>query len=124
MEHLQADPVESLNRCADRGNGLGATLHVVTGKGAWKFRKQWLQQSRYYGKVGHGTKGICASCFAAKDNCLDIEEKFNPQDIAPAQETAVGPNIPFRELSGWSCNGEVPDMLHCVSLGAGRDLVP
>ncbi|CAE7373404.1 unnamed protein product [Symbiodinium sp. CCMP2592] len=109
LEHLQADLVQSLNRYADRGNGLGATLHVVTGKGDWKSRKKWLQQSRYYGK----------------DNWLDIEEKFNePQDIAGAQETAVAPNRPFRELSGWSCNMEVPDMLHCVYLGTGRHLVP
>ncbi|CAE7228652.1 Cpr [Symbiodinium sp. CCMP2456] len=124
LEHLQADLVNSLNHCADRGNGLGATLHVVTGKADWKFRKEWLQQSRFYGKIGHGTHGICARCFAAKHDWLDVEEKFNnPADIARAQETAVGPNIPFRELSGWSCNMEVPDVLHCVYLGSGRDLV-
>ncbi|CAE7214290.1 unnamed protein product, partial [Symbiodinium sp. CCMP2456] len=124
LEHLQADLVQSLNRCADKDNKLGATLHVVAGKADWKFRREWLQQTRFYGKVTHGTNGICARCFAAKNDWLDVKEKFNnDSDVALAQETAVGENIAMKQLSGWSCNMEGPDLLHCIWLGTGRDLV-
>ncbi|CAE7252784.1 spen, partial [Symbiodinium necroappetens] len=124
LSHLQHDLVMSLNQCSDKGNGLGATLHVVAGKGDWKWRKEWLQQTRFYGKVTHGSHGICPRCFAAKNDWVDVKERFNNDaDLALAQETAVGENIAMKQLSGWSCNMEVPDLLHCIWLGTGRDLV-
>ncbi|CAE7021764.1 Cpr, partial [Symbiodinium sp. KB8] len=124
LSHLQHDLVMSLNQCSDKGNGLGATLHVVAGKGDWKWRKEWLQQTRFYGKVTHGSHGICPRCFAAKNDWVDVKERFNnDEDVARAQETAVGENIAMKQLSGWSCNMEVPDLLHCIWLGTGRDLV-
>eukprot|EP00439_Symbiodinium_sp_Y106_P006991 s2757_g1.t1 len=123
LSHLQEDLVKSLNLCADRANGLNATLHVCAGKGDWKRRKEWLQQTRFYGKVTHGSHGICPRCFAAKNDWLDVHERFNNDaDVLRAQATAVGENIALKQLSGWTCNMELPDLLHCIWLGTGRDL--
>ena len=123
LSHLQEDLVKSLNLCADRANGLNATLHVCAGKGDWKWRKEWLQQTRFYGKVTHGSHGICPRCFAAKNDWLDVHERFNNDaDVLRAQATAVGENIALKQLSGWTCNMELPDLLHCIWLGTGRDL--
>lgn len=123
LEHLQQSLVESLNICADRNNGLGFTLHVVSGKGDWKWRKEWLKQTRYYGNV-IGKDGLCPRCLAGStETWLDpVHESFNnPADLQAARATAVG-DIHMKNLSGWQPEMEVPDLLHCCWLGSCRDL--
>ena len=129
LAQIQKEIVASLNQCADRSNAkkLGATLHYVIGKGDWKWRVEYLRPSRYYGRVGSSgsQEGLCSRCFAGKDTWLDVtNEAFNNQaDIEAARLTAVGPTISMHQLSGWHCDMEVPDTLHTIYLGTGRDLV-
>ena len=122
LQHLQESLVESLSLCADKNNCLGFTLHIVSGKGDWKWRKDWLKQTRFYGNAA-GRDGLCQRCLASKDSWLDpLLERFNnATDIQNARATAVG-NIPLRNLPGWQPEMEVPDLLHCCWLGCARDL--
>ena len=123
LQLLQQDLVDSLNKAASLNNGLGFTIHCVCGKADWKFRKDWLQSKRSYAKYINNSEGLCQRCLATKDNWLDLEEKFNePQKIQAALKDAVG-NIALTRLSGWSSTMEVPDLLHVVWTGVGRDLI-
>ncbi|CAE7256453.1 unnamed protein product, partial [Symbiodinium necroappetens] len=121
LEHLQDTLVQSLNVCADRNNGLGFTIHVVSGKGDWKWRKEWLKQTRYYGNAA-GKDGLCQRCLASKNTWLDpVHEGFNnAADLAAARPTAVG-DIHLKNLLGWQPEMEIPDLLHCCWLGSARD---
>ena len=129
LAQIQKEIVASLNQCAERINAkkLGASLHYVMGKGDWKWRVEYLRPSRYYGRAGSSgnQEGLCPRCFAGKDTWLDVVyEAFNNQrDIEAARRTAVGPSISMHQLSGWHCDMEVPDTLHTIYLGTGRDLV-
>ncbi|CAE7909857.1 unnamed protein product, partial [Symbiodinium microadriaticum] len=122
LQHLQQSLVDSLSLCADKNNCLGFTLHIVSGKGDWKWRKDWLKQTRFYGNAA-GRDGLCQRCLASKDSWLDpLLERFNnATDIQNARATAVG-NIPLKNLAGWQPEMEVPDLLHCCWLGCARDL--
>ncbi|CAE7251022.1 unnamed protein product [Symbiodinium sp. CCMP2456] len=123
MDHIQASLVESLNLLADPNNGLGFTVHVVAGKGDWKFRKEWLKQSRFYGNACSGKDGLCQRCLASKTTWLDpLYERFNnTADLATARASAVG-EIQLTKLAGWCSDMETADVLHCCWLGCGRDL--
>ena len=61
----------------------------MLGKGDWKFKREWLEQSRHYSL---GDK-ICPRCLAsALDGSAkpwsDVEEAFNtPADIENAKDT-------------------------------------
>ena len=67
----------------------------MLGKGDWKFKREWLEQSRHYSL---GDK-ICPRCYAsALDGSakpwLDVEEAFNTlADIESAKDTRVGQEI-------------------------------
>ena len=129
LQQIQKALVDSFNRCADRSTNtlLGCSAHYILGKGDWKWRVEFLNQPRYYGKVGSRapSTGLCPRCFANRDNWLDVlHESFNnPEDIAAARATACGPNIPMGSLAGWHVDMELPDTLHTIYLGCGRDLV-
>ena len=122
LDHLQDSLVQSLAVCANKNNDLGFTLHIVCGKGDWKWRKEFLKQTRYYGNAA-GRDGLCQRCLADKDGWLDpLLERFNnATDVAQARATAVG-DIHLRKLAGWQPEMEVPDILHCCWLGCARDL--
>ena len=122
LDHLQSTLVDSLNDCSSRSNNLGFTIHCVSGKGDWKWRKEWLKQTRFYGNAA-GPQGLCPRCLATKSTWLDpVHEGFNnDDDLEAALQTAVG-NIHLKNLSGWCPQMEVPDMLHCCWLGSARDL--
>ena len=123
LQQFQSDFVHSLLQCASPDNGLGHTLHVVAGKGDWKWRVEWLLQSRHYNKVQSATDGLCPRCLCTRDTWLDVHERFNaPADLQAARLTAVG-DIPLRTLPGWEPEMEVPDLLHTLWTGTGRDLV-
>ena len=123
LQQLQEELVESLNKAASPNNGLGFTIHTVCGKADWKFRKDWLQSKRSYSKYINNAEGLCQRCLATKDDWLDLDEKFNdPVKIQAALQDAVG-NIALNRLSGWSSTMEVPDLLHVVWTGVGRDLI-
>ncbi|CAE7660265.1 unnamed protein product [Symbiodinium microadriaticum] len=121
LEHLQDTLVQSLNVCADRNNGLDFTIHVVSGKGDWKWRREWLKQTRYYGNAA-GKDGLCQRCLASKNTWLDpVHERFNnAADLAAARPSAVG-DIHLKNLLGWQPEMEIPDLLHCCWLGSARD---
>ena len=122
LQQLQKELVDSLNQAADANNPTGFTLHCVCGKADWKFRKDWLLSKRSYTKYANNREGLCQRCLATKDDWLDIHERFNaPDKIAAALIDAVG-DIPLRNLKGWSSTMEVPDLLHVVWSGVGRDL--
>ena len=129
LQQIQKVLVASLNKCAAREthNRLGCTAHYIMGKGDWKWRVEFLNQPRYYGKVGSraSNSGICPRCFANKDNWLDVmNESFDkPEDIVAARASACGPGIPMEGLAGWHVDMELPDILHTIYLGCGRDLV-
>ena len=124
LQDLQRDLIQSLNRCATK-NGQQVTLHLILSKGDWKWKQEWLLQERYYNNGINTDLGLCPRCLAAKGNWLDpVHEAFNaPADILAARATSVGPNVAVRELAGWTPESEVPDLLHVVWLGTGRDLV-
>ena len=125
LSQIQSAVVESLNKCAslETFQKLGATLHYIIGKGDWKWRVEFLQQPRYYGKVC-ADAGLCPRCYANKHNWLDVTaESFNQaSDIEAARDTACGPGVAIRSLSGWHPDMEIPDVLHTIYLGTGRDL--
>ena len=125
LEQLQADLVASLNVLASPNyHKDGHSVHVITAKGDWKYNHEFLQCPRFYGKAGNRDQGMCMRCFATRDTWLDVDEKFNcPEDIRRARATAVGPSVPIRGLLGWVPEMHVPDLLHTVFLGTGRDLV-
>ena len=123
LQDLQRELVSSFNRCATR-RGDEPTLHMILSKGDWKWKYEFLKQERNYMNVTNTDVGICPRCLAAKNNWLDVHERFNSaRDIQAARATAVGPDIAFRQLSGWTPEVEAPDLLHVVWLGTGRDLV-
>ena len=74
----------------------GFTLHVVLGKGDWKFKREWLAQSRHYNNTN---EGMCPRCFASgragsPRPWLDCLESFNNNtDLQAAKATRVGPDI-------------------------------
>ena len=123
LQLLQQELVHSLNKAASLSNGLGFTVHYVCGKADWKFRKDWLLSKRSYAKYVNNAEGLCQRCLATKDDWLDITEKFNePEKIQADLQDAVG-DIGLKKLCGWSSTMEVPDLLHVVWTGVGRDLV-
>ena len=129
LMQIQKILVASLNQCADRSTNkeLGCSAHYVLGKGDWKWRVEFLNPPRYYGKVGSRTpdSGLCPRCFANRHNWLDVlHESFNnPEDIVAARDSAVGSDIPMKSLAGWHVDMEGPDTLHTIYMGCGRDLV-
>ena len=105
LECLQSVLADSLNRINTAGNvaTLGYSMHVVLGKGDWKFRKEWLAQSRSYMMKDQ----MCPRCFAsglpgsAKPWFDPVRERFNsPADVAQALATRVG-EIPLLRVVGW-----------------------
>ena len=128
LAQIQQALVTSFNRCCERGtNGvLGCTAHYVMGKGDWKWRVEFLRQPRHYGNIqSRHAIGVCPRCYANKHNWIDVlGESFNKaEDIESARATACGPNMSIHTLSGWHCDMEMPDVLHTIYLGTGRDLV-
>ena len=96
LSDLQRHLVESLNVASDPNRGSGWTMHVCMGKGDWKWRKDWLMQSRSYmnaaGKNPSARTLICPRCLAgsAQRPWLDITEAFaNPADLAAARDTCA-----------------------------------
>ncbi|CAE7831605.1 unnamed protein product [Symbiodinium sp. CCMP2592] len=123
LQQFQSDLACSLRQCASPDNGLGHTLHIIGGKGDWKWRVEWLLQSRHYMKVQSTTDGVCPRCLCTRDTWLDAEERFNaPADLQTARLTAVG-DIPLKTVPGWQPEMEVPDLLHTLWTGTGRDLI-
>ena len=122
LQQLQESLVQSLNLCSDKNNDLGFTIHTICGKGDWKWRREWLKQTRYYGNAA-GPSGLCPRCLASKSTWLDpVFEGFNNDaDLEEALATAVG-EISLKNLAGWRSEMEVPDLLHCCWLGSARDL--
>ena len=82
LNHAAVTPVKGLY-----------TLHAVIGKGDWKHKQQWLQETRFWSQ---GSKkrntGICRRCFAGAHNWLDIMWMTNwyPAE-GSAVDTAFGP---------------------------------
>ncbi|CAK9057732.1 unnamed protein product, partial [Durusdinium trenchii] len=129
LEALQNELVRSLNRCISE-NPCPLNLVYVAGKGDWKWKREWLQESRHYGKAAKTSAGeglICRRCFAgsAGKPWLDIQhERFNnAADLRDAAQTSCGQNIPLRRLCGWDQSMEVPDLLHTVWTGVAKDAV-
>ncbi|CAE7245419.1 unnamed protein product [Symbiodinium sp. CCMP2592] len=123
LQQFQRDLACSLRQCASPDNGLGHTLHIIAGKGDWKWRAEWLMQSRHYMKVQSSTDGLCPRCLCTRDTWLDAQERFNaPADLQTARLTAVG-DIPLKTVPGWQPEMEVPDLLHTLWTGTGRDLI-
>ena len=84
----------SLNKCA-RLEPSRINIVYVGGKGDWKWKREWLQQSRHYGKAAKTEQGIgliCPRCFAgsAGKPWLDpVHQRFNnAEDLAAACETS------------------------------------
>ena len=125
LQQLQADLVSSLNQMASTEfHPTGVTIHVITCKGDWKYNHEFLQSRRFYGKSANSTEGLCMRCLANRTTWMDLEEPWNnPQDLATARLTAVGNDIPIKGLSGWTPEMHVPDLLHTIFLGTGRDLI-
>ena len=125
LEQLQADLVASLNRMASpEFHPSGVTVHVITCKGDWKYNHEFLQSRRFYGKSANSLDGLCMRCLANRNTWMDLSEPWNnPQDLATARLTAVGECIPIKSLSGWMPEMHVPDLLHTIFLGTGRDLL-
>ena len=129
LRDLQSHIVNSLNAAAVPDVESGYSVHAVVGKGDWKWRREWLQMPRHYSNLtsaGRNGAGICPRCLAGigQRAWIDIAENFNnDDDLRAAEATAVGVELPFRRLQGWSAGCEYPDMLHCVWLGVARDLI-
>ena len=125
LEQLQADLVASLNTMASPDfHKSGVTVHVITAKGDWKYNHEFLQTPRFYGKAANTMQGLCMRCFANKNTWMDLGEHWNnPEDVARARLTAVGNNVAIKTLSGWTPEMHVPDLLHTIFLGTGRDLI-
>ncbi|CAE7750481.1 RE1, partial [Symbiodinium microadriaticum] len=119
-------PVQSWDE-ASRATAYGVTIHgdEGQGKGDWKWRVEWLRQVRYYNnkQILGPTAGLCPRCLCTRDTWLDVHERFNaPADLATARLTAVG-DIALKSLPGWEPEMEVPDLLHTLWTGTGRDLI-
>ena len=125
LECLQGVLADSLNRINTAGieSTNGYSMHVVLGKGDWKFRREWLRQSRNYMMKDQ----MCPRCFASGLSGSDkpwfdpVRERFNaPADVAQALATRVG-EIPLLRVAGWDPSCESADLLHCFWLGTARD---
>ena len=94
-------------------------MHYVVGKGDWKYKKEWLAETRFWSQ---GTSGICRRCFAKAGNWADFVwmQDWNPSGES-AIESAFGP-IPLKNLAGWNPNMEFADILHVVWCGLARDV--
>ena len=112
LAQLQRHMVHSFNKLSNPMPEYDNwTCHITCGKGDWKFRRDWLQQSRHWSNLGpynpvnppanHGQ--ICSRCLCNNTDLpwLDATEKFNrPEDLAIAKLTRylVHPSIPSKTL--------------------------
>lgn len=92
--YCHANNLRSLNKCISE-KPASLNLVYVAGKGDWKWKREWLQESRHYNRAARSSSGegmICRRCFAgsAGKPWLDIQfEKFNdPEDRRAAAETS------------------------------------
>ena len=98
LDGIQRAVAQSLNACVLPAEANGRyTLHVVVGKGDWKYKREFLRTPRHYGLKDH----ICARCFcsglpeAEKPWVDPVRERFNNvADLASALESSVGHDIP------------------------------
>ena len=130
LRELQKHIVDSFNKASYPAGDLSFSMQCCIGKGDWKWRREWLEQSRHYNNVrpnsDNNGAGICPRCLAGANGVpwLDPREAFNnPEHLALARDTAVGANIALHGLLGWDVSCEYADYLHAVWLGVARDLV-
>ena len=67
----------------------GHSLHYLIGKGDWKYKKEWLDEARFWSQ---GSQGICRRCFARAGNWSDFVwmQDWHPTDES-ALDSAFGP---------------------------------
>ena len=101
LEALQEAFVAMMNNCANatRDDFAGHSLWLIAGKGDWKFKKEWLRETRHYGKLQ-----ICRRCLADHDrkNWTDVSVDAawdNDADRAIAMMTAVPDDVPMLGLA-------------------------
>ena len=128
LEGLQQAFCNSLSKANLQDNPLtqGFSIHLMLGKGDWKFKREWLQMSRRWSCRDR----VCPRCFASalpaadKPWCDPVHERFNNEaDIAQAMDTGVGGSIALRQVRGWHPASEWSDLLHTFYLGIARDAV-
>ena len=109
LQSIQQQWVRMMNACTNiQENCEGYSMWMVGGKGDWKFKKEWLQESRNY-----STSQICRRCLADYDTkpwtdvgpnaCWD-----SAADRLIAMETAVPENAPRLAEISWMYIHEVP----------------
>ncbi|CAJ1351421.1 unnamed protein product [Effrenium voratum] len=110
---------------------MGYTLHYTCGKGDWKWRREWLEETRHYSKATRTANDIsgqiCRRCLAGTSDkpWLDFTnlQFHNQADMQEAARTSTGPDCAIWNLSGWRPSMECADLLHCLWLGTGRDAI-
>ena len=88
-----------LNNCAAHPI-MGYTLHYTCGKGDWKWRREWLEETRHYSKATKTANDIsgqiCRRCLAGTSDkpWLDFTnlQFHNQADMQEAARTSAFPN--------------------------------
>lgn len=76
----------------------GWSLWYVVGKGDWKYKKDWLQETRTYQTSKGGANGICRRCWAGKPGTHWHDVVFMTnwyENNEEALQTAFGNTIAF-----------------------------
>ena len=78
----------------------GWTLHYMIGKGDWKYKKEWLQERRFWSQNSAESSGICRRCYARGCNWMDVvwEKDWYPHGDT-ALDTAFSKDIPSLVIS-------------------------
>ena len=100
LREIQREWVKQMNAAADhtRPGCAGFSVWLCGDKGDWKWKKEWLEEQRFYGR-----HMVCRRCLA------DMGPKLwshmgpqalwdNPEDRAEASRTAVGEDAPTLAL--------------------------
>lgn len=64
-------PVRMPNICSQNAIN-GWTLHYILGKGDWKYKKDWLQERRFWSNRAAQSTGVCRRCHAKSANWVDV----------------------------------------------------
>ncbi|CAK9083364.1 Uncharacterized protein SCF082_LOCUS39572 [Durusdinium trenchii] len=136
LDALTTQIVASFNRLANTGVKIrdATSLHRRTVSKLWfyvcGFRGDWkAMREAFHFTRDYSRDEICWLCLARKGNESDMTYAFcNASEHADFWSTymvadpwAISP--PYAQLVGFSTDQIMPDLLHVVNLGVGRDLL-
>ena len=134
LEALQRAMVESFKKVSGPDNRHlpgSMSLHYVCGRGDWKWKTEWLQESRSYSNLRQDPSiqggSFCRRCDCNSDlhsmHWADFDKMpwFFSGDALQTLNSTCSASLPLRDLPYWSPDMECADTLHNFWMGPCRD---